>query len=247
MDRVTHNEAPIGVKPLLRHTRNPESTCRTVFVLDNDPYLWRGMSLVLERANYAVRSFSSPEALLAAVDDRSTGILILDLSLVDMSAMTLQHELNKRDTGLKIIFISDAGSIEMSVQAIKAGAVNFIEKPFSAQQLLSSVDEALALAIAEEKKRGQRSLHRKRYEQLTCRELEIMNFIIRGDTNRKLAKRMGLSSRTVEVHRLNIMRKLEVASLPDLVRMACVHGDLHPEEVLVDIRQSLNHPKHQDG
>jgi FixJ family two-component response regulator len=74
-----------------------------------------------------------------------------------------------------------------------------------------------------------------------------MNFIIRGDTNRKLAQRMGLSSRTVEIHRSNIMRKLEVASLPDLVRIACMQSDLHPGDVLVDIRQSLNRPEHQIG
>ena len=247
MVRVNHNEAPTGLTPGLRHTRAAEGACRTVFVLDNDPELWRGMSLELERVNYAVRFFHSPEVLFAAIDDRSTGILILDLSLVAMSAITLQNELNKRDTGLKIIFISDAGTIEMSVQAIKAGAVDFIEKPFSAQQLLNSVDEARAVAITEEKQRSQRSLYRKRYEQLTRRELEIMNFIIRGDTNRKLAQRMGLSSRTVEIHRSRIMRKLEVASLPDLVRIACMQSDLHPGEVLVDIRQSLNRPEHQIG
>jgi len=113
--------------------------------------------------------------------------------------------------------------------------------------LLNSVDEARAVAITEEKQRSQRSLYRKRYEQLTRRELEIMNFIIRGDTSRKLAQRMGLSSRTVEIHRSNIMRKLEVASLPDLVRIACMQSDLHPGEVLVDIRQSLNRPEHQIG
>jgi FixJ family two-component response regulator len=202
------------------------------------------MSPVLERANYTVRSFSSPEALLAAGDDRSMGILILDPSLVDMSATALQNELNTQGIGLKIIFISDAGTIEMSVQAIKAGAINFIEKPFSARQLLYSVDEARTVAIDEEKQRRKHSLHRKRYEQLTRRELEVMNFIIRGDTSRKLAERMGLSSRTVEVHRANIMRKLEASSLPDLVCMACMHSDLHPGEVLVDIRRSLNHQKH---
>jgi len=244
MGRGNHNEAPTGPTPGFGYTRDVESACRTVFVLDDDPDLWREMSPVLERANYTVRSFSSPEALLAASDYRTTGILILDLSLVDMSATALQNDLNTQGIGSKIICISDAGTIEMSVQAIKAGAINFIGKPFSARQLLYSVDEARTVAIDEEKKRRKRSQHRKRYEQLTRRELEIMNFIIRGDTNRKLAERMGLSSRTVEVHRSNIMRKLKASSLPDLVLMACMHSDLHPGEVLVDISQSLNHQKH---
>ena len=239
------NEAPMGMTAGVRQPKSAQSACRTVYVVDNDLDLWTTMSVVLERAHYTVTFISSAKALLATIDDRSMGILILDLPLIDMSGLTLQNELKTRGIGLKTIFISGSGTVATSVQAIKAGAIDFIEKPFSAQQLLNSVDEARAVAITEEKQRSQRSLYRKRYEQLTRRELEIMNFIIRGDTNRKLAQRMGLSSRTVEIHRSNIMRKLEVASLPDLVRIACMQSDLHPGEVLVDIRQSLIRPEHQ--
>lgn len=234
-----NNEAPMGMTSGIRQPRSAQGACRTVYVVDNDMELWAAMSLVLERAHYTVTSFASAKALLATINDRSTGILILDFSLVDMSGLTLQNELKRHGIGLKTIFISGSGTIATSVQAIKAGAIDFIEKPFTEQKLLNSVDEARAVAIADEKRHRQRTLHEKRYEQLTRREREIMNFLIRGDTNQKLAERIGVSKRTIEVHRSNIMRKLEAASLSDLVRMACMHSDIHPEEVLVAISPSL--------
>ena len=101
------------------------------------------------------------------------------------------------------------------------------------------VAEALALAIADEKKRRKLSAIRRRCDRLTQREREVMNFLIRGDSSRKLAERLGLSSRTVEIHRSKIMRKLEAGSLPDLVRMVCSSGGFQPEEFLVDITESL--------
>lgn len=242
-----NNEIPTGTASGVRQLRSAESICRMVYIADEDPAARYSMSLLLQAAKYRARSFPSAKALLAAVDERTTGILILDLSLADMPGLTLQSELKRRDIGLKVIFISGSGTIETSVQAIKGGAIDFIEKPFSDQQLLNSVNDALAVAIADEKKRRQRSALEKRYERLTQREREIMNFLIRGDTNRKLAERMGLSSRTVEIHRSKIMRKLEAASLPDLVRMVYTNGDFRPEEVLVDIRQSLRLAKNQAG
>jgi two-component system response regulator FixJ len=205
------------------------------------------MSALLEASNYTVKSFPGAEALLAAVDEETTGILILDLTLVDMPGLALQDELNRRGIGLKAIFVSSCGTIETSVQAIKGGAIDFIEKPFADGQLLNSVEEALAVAIVDEKKRRQRSVLEKRCDLLTQREREIMNLLVRGETNRKLAERMGLSSRTVEIHRSKIMRKLEATSLPDLVRMVCSSGNFRPEEVLVDIHQSLRLSKNQAG
>lgn len=234
-----NNEASLGKTSGSREERSVESACRAIYVVDKDPDLRRAISLALEQANYTIRSFSLAEALLAAVDERTRGILILDLSLADMPGLMLQNKLKKRDIGLKTIFISDSGTIETSVQAMKEGAIDFIEKPFSDQRLLNSVDEALAVAIAEEKKRRQNSVIRERYERLTQREREIMHFLIRGDTNREMAERTGLSSRTVEIHRSKIMRKLQADSLPDLVRMVYTNSDFQPEEVLVDIGQSL--------
>lgn len=234
-----NNEAPLEKPVGIREKRSAEAACRTIYVVDNDPDLQQAMSQALERADYTVISFSLAESLLAAVDGQTMGVLILDLSPVDMPGLALQNELKKRGIGLKTIFISDSGTIETTVQAIKGGAIDFIEKPFSDQRLLNSVDEARAAAIAEEKKRGQRSVIEDRCKRLTHREREIMNFLIRGDTNREMAQRTGLSCRTIEIHRSKIMRKLEASSLPELVRMVYANSDFQPEEVLVDIGRTL--------
>jgi len=229
-----NDETPKGTASGIRQLRSIESVCRTVFIVNDDPAARRAIA-------------AGARALLAAVDEQTTGILILDLTLIDIPGLMLQGELKKRGIGLKSIFISDSGTIDTCVQAIKGGAIDFIEKPFSDMQLLNSVNEALAEAIADEKKRRERSVLEKRCERLTRREREVMNLLIRGETNRKLAERMGLSSRTVEIHRSKIMRKLEAASLPDLVRMVYTNGDFQPEDVLVNITQSLRLAKNQAG
>ena len=238
-----NNEAPMRTASGIPSLRPAESACRSVYIVDDDPAERCSTSALLQAARYTVRAFPSARALLAAVDERTTGILLLDLCLADMSGLMLQNELNKRGIGLKTIFVSGSGTIQASVQAIKGGAIDFIQKPFSDGQLLKSVEVALAAAIANEKRRRQRSELEKRYELLTQREREIMNFLIRGDTNRKLAERMGLSSRTVEIHRSKIMRKLQATSLPDLVRMVYTNSDFQPEDVLVDIGRPLQLPK----
>ena len=217
----------------------PERSCRSVYLIVDDPVEHQALSVLLAEANYAVRAFSSAADLLSEVDETTTGILILDLSLADMSGLALQDELKTRGIDLKTVFISASGNIETSVRAIKGGAIDFIEKPFTSEQLLNSVEEALSVAIDDEKKRRQRYALEKRYERLTKREREIMNFLIRGDSSRRLAERLGLSSRTVEIHRSKIMRKLEADTLPDLVRMMYTSGNFQPEEVLVDLSQAL--------
>jgi FixJ family two-component response regulator len=213
--------------------------CRAVYIVDDDPGVCHALTVLLENAHYAVESFTSARSLLAALNEKTTGILILDLFLADMSGLALQAELRNRGIGLKIIFISGHGDIEKSVQAIKGGAIDFIEKPYTSKRLLNSVEETLLLVNTENKKFRQQDALEERYERLTPREREIMNFLVRGVSSRKLADHLGLSSRTVEIHRSKIMHKLEVASLPDLVRMVCTSSNAQPEEVLIDIRQSL--------
>jgi FixJ family two-component response regulator len=205
------------------------------------------LSLLFGNANYAVKSFGSARTLLAAVTEQTTGVLILDLSVADMSGLALQAELRKRGIGLKTIFISGHGNIEKSVLAIKGGAIDFIEKPFSEKHLLNSVAEALLLVDAEAEERRQHESMDKRYELLTPREREVMKFLVSGDSNRELAERLGLSSRTVEIHRSKIMRKMKAGSLQDLVRMVFASSKREPEEVLIDISRSLRLQEDQSG
>jgi two-component system response regulator FixJ len=219
-------------------SRSAEKDIRTVYIVEDDPAVRLALSLLLESADYVVKSFGSAESLLAAVNEKTAGVLILDHFLENMSGLTLQAELTKRGVALKTIFISGCGDVEKSVQAIKGGAIDFIEKPYTNEQILNSVEEALLRVTAGENKRRQRDTLDKRYKRLTTREREIMKFLVRGDSSRKLAERLGLSSRTIDIHRSKIMHKLEVSSLPDLVRMVYTSSDTLPEEVLIDIRQS---------
>ena len=219
--------------------RPARDRCRNVYIADDDAAVCDAVTYLFESNGYTVKSFTCSESLLAVVNEKTTGVLILDLFMTNMSGLALQAELQNRGIGLKIIFISGYGDIEKSVQAIRSGAVDFIEKPYTNKQLLNSVEEALLLVNAEEKRRRQIETLEERYERLTFREREIMNFLVRGVSSRKLAEHLGLSSRTVEIHRSKIMHKLEVASLPELVRMVYTSGDAKPEEVLMDIRQSL--------
>jgi FixJ family two-component response regulator len=121
------------------------------------------------------------------------------------------------------------------VLAIKGGAVDFIEKPFTNKQLLDSVEEAVVLASAEQEARRRRETLENRYERLTPREREVMEYLLSGVSNKNLAEHLGLSARTVEIHRAKILRKMGAASLPDLVRMVYASSNRRPEEALIDI------------
>lgn len=226
-------------------TRRAREPCRDVYIVDDDAAVCDAVAFLLESTGYTVKSFTSPESLLDVVNEKTTGVLILDLYLRNMSGLALQAELQKRGIGLKIIFISGHGDIEKSVLAIKGGAIDFIEKPYTNKRLLNSVEETLLLVNAENKMSRRQDAIEERYERLTSREREIMNLLVRGVSSRKLAEHLGLSRRTVEIHRSKIMHKLEVVSLPELVRMVYTNGNARPEEVLIDIRQSLQFQEDQ--
>jgi FixJ family two-component response regulator len=214
--------------------------CRTIYIVDDDSAVCHALTLLFENVDYTVMPFASAESLLASVSEASTGVLILDLNMADMSGLELQAELRKRGIGLKTIFISGYGNVEKSVLAIKGGALDFIEKPFTNKQLLNSVGNAMLLASAEQEECRRRQTLENKYERLTPREREVMTYLVSGVSNKNLAEQLGLSSRTVEIHRSKIMRKMGVTSLPDLVRMVYASNHYQPEEVLIDISQSLH-------
>lgn len=235
MNNKTHKGTSFGFRQL----RPARKRCRSVYIVDDDPAVCHALVLLLENAEYVVTPFISAESLLATVSEETRGVLILDLLIGDMSGLELQAELRKRGIGLKTIFISGHGNIEKSVLAIKGGAIDFIEKPFTNKQILKSVEEALSLVNAEEEERRQRDSLEKRCERLTPREREVMNFLVSGVSNQELAERLGLSRRTVEIHRSKVMRKMEAGTLQDLVRMVFASSNSQPEEILIDIGQSL--------
>jgi RNA polymerase sigma factor (sigma-70 family) len=196
----------------------------TVFLVDDNDAVRHALCLFLECKSYRVRGFSSAEDLLAAIEPDDTGVLVVDLRMKGMSGLELQSELKSLGITLPIIFITGHGNIQDSVQALKQGASDFIEKPFENEFLLESIKRA---SLHERSQRELRTIKydlAHKFERLTPREREVMKYIVNGTSNKNLAELLGVSSRTIEVHRSRIMSKMGAGSLPELVCMAISLG-----------------------
>ena len=200
--------------------RRGGGVCRTLYLVNPDPAVHQSVARLLPRNRYSLVLFASAESLLASVSEQDAGVLLLDMELEGMSGLELQAELRKRTITLKVIVLSGEGSVQRSVQAIKAGAVDFLETPCSHHQLLDSLELAFQLVDAEQEERLHREILEQRYRQLTPREREVMHHVVRGVPNRRLAAHLGVSERTVELHRARVMAKMEASSLPALVHIA---------------------------
>jgi len=200
---------------------------RHIFLVDDDIAVCHALSVFLESCGYIVRTFSSAEAFLEGAAGVKDGVMLLDQRMTGISGLELQAELGRRLIDLPIIFITGHGDVRMSVKAVKAGAIDFLEKPFSNEDLLASIREAFLHSDDRKIHRDSVAEMRNRYDTLTEREREVMRHIVDGLSNRYLAERLGVSDRTVEVHRSRGMKKMGADSLPDLVRKyALCKGDL---------------------
>ena len=196
----------------------------TVFVIDDDEALREGLTSLFRSIGLQVKAFGSVKDFQQDRTRDAPGCLVLDVRLPGMSGLDLQTELNQTDFQMPIIFISGHADVPMSVRAIKAGAVEFLVKPFREQELLDAVRNGL------ERDQEQRQKHklylelRTRYETLTPREQELFGFVVTGLMNKQIAGEMGISLITVKVHRGNVMQKMRAKSLAELVRMADALG-----------------------
>ncbi|MET0743697.1 MAG: response regulator transcription factor [Microvirga sp.] len=199
-----------------------------VFVVDDDPYVREAIEDLLRSVGHEVRAFASVAAFLQHAPIDLPGCLILDVRLPDMSGLEYQRTHAAAGLGLPVVFITGHGDIPMSVAAMKAGAIEFLTKPFRDQDLLDAVHAGIALD--RRRKAGEVALAalRERYASLTSREQETMALVVAGLLNKQIAGRLGLSEMTVKVHRAQVMRKMNAASLPELVRMADSLGALTP-------------------
>jgi FixJ family two-component response regulator len=191
-----------------------------VFVIDDDPSMRAALEDLISSVGLGARLFASPQEFLQGERPDAPGCLVLDVRLPGMSGLTFQKELEKVGVTLPIIFITGHGDIPMSVRAMKAGAVEFLTKPFNDQDML----DAIHAAIERDKHRRRQALVlaelRERYTTLTERERQIMTLVVIGRANKQIAAELNLSEMTVKVHRGQAMRKMQADSLPDLVRMA---------------------------
>jgi RNA polymerase sigma factor (sigma-70 family) len=196
----------------------------TVFVVDDDAAVRDGLALLLDTAGLAVETYDGAAAFLATCSPGRAGCLILDVRMPEMSGPELQAELIRRGVDLPIIFLTAHGDIPTTVQAMKAGAMDFLTKPVVGDELLDRVFAAFEKSARLREQATARQSLRERLEGLTGREREIMKLVADGLPNKEIARSLGISHRTVEVHRARVMQKTGVTNLVELSRLAQACG-----------------------
>jgi FixJ family two-component response regulator len=191
-----------------------------VYVVDDDRAVRDSLSLLLRSAGIVSETFDSAAAFLAGFRPERIGCLVADVRMPGMTGLELQQELNARSVGIPIIFITGHGDVPMAVNAMKAGAVDFLTKPFRNQDLMDRIEKALGSARAGFRDHEKLREARARQVTLTPREVEVMGLVVSGLANKVIAMDLGVSQRTVELHRSRVMQKMGVRSLAELVRLA---------------------------
>jgi FixJ family two-component response regulator len=189
----------------------------TVFIIDDDEAVRDGLGQLMQSINLNVKTFASAAEFLGFCKPDMQGCLVLDVRMPGMSGLKLQEELLLRNISLPIIFISGHGDVPMAVETIRKGAIDFMEKPVGDQALLDRVQEALEKDAQFKKEQAKRDVAKAKFELLTPREREVLDLIMAGKLNKVIASELGLSHRTVEVHRASIMEKMGVDSVAELV------------------------------
>lgn len=201
----------------------------TVYIVDDDEAVRESLQALVETEGYAVQAFDSARGFLDGFTPPTVGCLVVDVRMPDMGGLELQAELVARDTGLPVIVVTGHGDVPLAVQAMKAGAVDFIEKPYNDQQLLDTIARALDMARNRQSQTSFAQEARERVASLTPREAQVLAHLVAGRANKVIAYELGISPRTIEIHRAHVMEKMQARSLSDLVRMALEAGVRTPE------------------
>lgn len=196
----------------------------TIHVVDDDASVRSALSRLFRSVGRAVKTYDSAEAYLSEASPDNSGCVVLDIMMPGMDGLTLQERMFERGLSAPIVFISAHGDISASVRAMKHGAVDFLEKPFDDQDLLSAVDRAIELDVEFRKQQAARLSVQQGLDRLTPRESEILTYVISGMLNKVIARELEVSEKTVKVHRGRVMKKMGARSLADLVRMAETAG-----------------------
>jgi two-component system, LuxR family, response regulator FixJ len=191
----------------------------TVFVVDDDPAVRESLHWLIESVGLAVKTYGTANEFLEQYNPNIQGCLVLDVRMPGLSGLDLQERLTSKHIEIPTIVITGHADVPMAIRAIKAGALDFIEKPFNDQVLLERIGQALALDAKIRQNQSELAEIAGRLESLTSREREVMQMVVDGKPNKIIADRLGVSQKTVEVHRASVMKKMQVDSLAELVRL----------------------------
>lgn len=198
----------------------------TVFVVDDDDAMSKSIRWLIESVGLNVKIFPNAKEFLDGYQHSDSGCLILDVRMPGMSGLELQQQLKEHSIHLPIIFITGHGDVPMAIKAMKAGAFEFLTKPFNDQTLLDSINKAIEVDISKRQEYAEIDDIAKRMARLTPREIEIMNLVVVGKLNKVIAGQLDISPKTVELHRAKIMEKMRARSLAELVRLVITYNNL---------------------
>jgi len=197
----------------------------TVFIVDDDAAVRNSLRLLVKSVGLTAAVFASAQEFLASYDPQQPGCLALDVRMPGMSGLELQQQLNLRGAVIPVIFITGHGDIPMAVEAMQHGAFDFLQKPFRDQDLIDRIQRALERDRENRAALGERTRIRERLDSLTPREREVLALVTSGKANKTMAADLGLSQRTVEIHRARVMEKMGASSVAQLVRMVLDLGE----------------------
>ncbi len=195
-----------------------------VFVVDDDQAIRRSLKWLIESVGLQVETYASADDFMSSYYPGRAGCLLLDVRMPGMSGLELQEHFARNDIHIPIIIITGHGDVPMAVRAMKAGAIDFIDKPFNDELLLESIRNALAIDQQQREFQSRRAEIAARLAHLTPREHEVMEMVTEGRSNKEIAMDLGVSAKTVEAHRARVMEKMEAGSLAELVRMVMAAG-----------------------
>jgi len=200
-----------------------------VHVIDDDEALRESLTFLLRSAKHDVRGYASAKAFLDALPEASLGCIITDVRMPGMSGIELLRRLRELNVAVPVIVVTGHGDVALAVEAMKIGAVDFLEKPFDDEVLMASVDAALRQQDGQSRRQSERAEIESRVAALSPRERDVLGGLVAGRANKQIAYDLGISPRTVEIYRANLMNKMRAGSLSDLVRMALIVGILGSE------------------
>jgi two-component system response regulator FixJ len=201
----------------------------TVFVVDDDPAMRASLRWLIESVGLSVRTYATAQEFLGCYEPGVPGCLVLDVRMPGMSGLDLQAELAARQINLPVLIITGYAEVPVAVRAMKAGAFDFIEKPFSDQTLLDRIRKAIAIDRKARRAQEERAQVRKRMTQLTPREHDVMERVVEGSSNKVIAGELNVSAKTVEVHRKRVMEKMGAHSLAELIRLRLLANETDSE------------------